>query len=258
MNAKNDDIQMEVAGRKHEMTTEGGEVSFVKKIINESRIYRTNVKIFTAMLGRKKSAAELKNYILNIAEVQSVSVSEFCQGRIMRWGLSWTFHSNIKLDKIVPSNFMISKQEKKKNEPFILSLDYNSQYCDSLAVLNIITDLVVNELSAKSVKTHKVEKHLCSIQFALHKPTWRNQRAKRRKEDRMIDGPSTKRSRMEVDEDINPVLLLDTVVTITCIEQETDPKIEIQFVCKNGELGRGGLYELVQYFKNKLIPVVNK
>ena len=213
MNVKNDDdIQMEVAGRKHEMTTEGGEVSFVKKIINESRMYRTNVKIFTAMLGRKKSATELKNYILNIAEVHSVSVSEFCQGRIMRWGLSWTFHPNIKLDKIAQSNFMISKQEKKKNEPFIISLDYSSQYYDSVAVLNIINDLIVNELSAKSVKTHKVEKHLCSIQFALHKPTWRNQRAKRRKEDRMIDGPSTKRSRMEVDDDINPVLLLDTVV----------------------------------------------
>ena len=46
---------MAAAGRKHEMTTEGGEVNFVIKIIEESKLYQTNIKIFTVMLGRKKS-----------------------------------------------------------------------------------------------------------------------------------------------------------------------------------------------------------
>ena len=71
--------QMLVAGRKHEMTTDGGEIVFVKKMIIESMMYRTTIKIFTAMLGRKKSVTELKNYIQNIPEIQSVTVSEFCQ-----------------------------------------------------------------------------------------------------------------------------------------------------------------------------------
>ena len=245
---------MPVAGRKHEMTTDGGEVSFVMKMINESKLHHKNVKIFTAMLGRKRSVSELKNHLNTIPEVQSVSVSEFCQGRIMRWGLAWTYHPEIKLENTAPSIFMKSKHEKKKDLPFTIILEQNSRFYDCVAVLNIISDLIINDLCATSVINHKVEKRFCSVQFSLHKPTWRNQRAKRRKEDRLLEGPSVKRSRMDIDE-TNSELLLNTLLTITCVDLDNLSKIEVQLICKDGSLGRGGLYELLQYFKNKLTVV---
>jgi len=247
--------QMLVAGRKHEMTTDGGEIVFVKKMIIESMMYRTTIKIFTAMLGRKKSVTELKNYIQNIPEIQSVTVSEFCQGRIMRWGLGWTFDPEIHLDDTAPSNFMKSKQEKKKNAPFTLSLEPNVRFMDSVTTFNIISDLILNDLCASNVTNRNVGKQFCSIQFSLNKPTWRNQRAKRRKEDRLLEGPSVKRSRMDTDDSVSSESLLETFLTIANVEQENISKIEIQFFCKDGTLGRGGLYELVQYFKNKLTNV---
>ena len=247
--------QMSVAGRKHEMTTDGGEIVFVRKMIIESMMYRTTVKIFTAMLGRKKSVTELKNYIQTIPEIQSVTVSEFCQGRIMRWGLGWTFDPEIHLDDTAPSNFMKSKQEKKKNAPFTLSLEPNVRLMDNVTTFNIISDLILNDLCASNVTNRNVGKQFCSIQFSLNKPTWRNQRAKRRKEDRLLEGPSVKRSRMDTDDSVSSESLLETFLTIANVEQENISKIEIQFFCKDGTLGRGGLYELVQYFKNKLTNV---
>ena len=71
----------------------------------------------------------------------------------------------------------------------------------------------------------------------------------------MLEGPSLKRARVDIDDSNTSDLLLDTLLTISSVEQENTSKIEIQFICKNGSLGRGGLYELVQYFKNKLTSV---
>ena len=245
---------MAVAGRKHEMTTDGGEITFVRTMINESMIYHAHVKIFTAMLGRKKSATELKSYILTIPEIKSMAVSEFCQGKIMRWGLAWTFQPDIHLDKTA-SKFMQTKQDKKKSVPFSLYFEQNSKFTDCVAVLNIVSYLLSNDLCASNIVNHRIENNSCSVQFSLHKPTWRNQRAKRRKEDRLLEGPSLKRARVDIDDSNSSDLLLDTLLTISSVEQENASKIEIQFICKDGSLGRGGLYELVQYFKNKLTSV---
>ena len=57
---------------------------------------------------------------------------------------------------------------------------------------------------------------------------------------------------MDIDDDTNSELLLDTLLTITCLEPDNLPKMEVKLICKDGSLGRGGLYELLQYFKNKL------
>ena len=70
---------MQIAGRKHEMSTEGGEVNFVSKIIAESHQVH-NIKLFTAMLGRKKSANVLKQKLKSDKLITSLAVSEFCQG----------------------------------------------------------------------------------------------------------------------------------------------------------------------------------
>lgn len=108
---------------------------------------------------------------------------------------------------------------------------------------------------AKNITNQKVHKDVCVIRFTLCSPTWRNQRSKRRQADRLLEGPSNKKLKLDiVDVDsVNAEVLLDVLLTIITKEiQDIPAKIELQFVCKDGVLGRGGLYELVQYFKNKL------
>merc|ERR1712018_855076 len=102
------------------------------KIIEESKLYKTNIKIFTVMLGRKKSANELKQVLRNDKEVKSVASSEFCQGRIMRWGLAWTFESHLILEKVTPSVFSQSKEQKKMNSPFIISVQKGTDLINSV------------------------------------------------------------------------------------------------------------------------------
>ena len=246
---------MNVAGRKHEMTTEGGEVNFVIKIIKESKLHQSTIKIFTAMLGRKRSINELKQILKSDKEVKSVTVSEFCQGRIMRWGLAWTFHSNIQLEQTIPSKFSKAKQQKKQSAPFTISLDKENELGDSISVFKIISQLLTSDLMADDVTNEKLEKDTCVIRFRLRKPSWRNQRAKRRQDDRLLEGPSNKKLKIDIPEAVgaNTEILLDVLLRIITVEHDHgSEKIELNFICRDCVLGRGGLYELVQYFKNKL------
>lgn len=47
-------------------------------------------RVFTSMLGKKKSLNELKNYLLE-KNIHNISETEFCQGHTMRWGIAWSF-----------------------------------------------------------------------------------------------------------------------------------------------------------------------
>ena len=88
--------------------------------------------------------------------------------------------------------------------------------------------------------------------FNLFSPSWRKQRSKRRQADRMLEGPSNKKLKLDEEDidNLNTEILLDVLLTINT--KDIEPIIELHFLCKNGVLGRSGLYELVQYFKNKL------
>ncbi|KAH6989294.1 hypothetical protein BKA56DRAFT_668449 [Ilyonectria sp. MPI-CAGE-AT-0026] len=78
-------------GVKVEMVTDGGEVGFVDRILQESLILRERVQWYTAMFGFLTSIVEFieklrKNGIDNYA------VTEFLQGsKTRRWAIAWSF-----------------------------------------------------------------------------------------------------------------------------------------------------------------------
>ncbi|KAI1491297.1 hypothetical protein F5X96DRAFT_486255 [Biscogniauxia mediterranea] len=80
-------------GAPVEMVCEGGEVGFVKRIIDESLVLRERVQWYTSMLGKQSSLDALvdtlkKNGITNYA------VAAFIQGnRTRRWAVGWSFSS---------------------------------------------------------------------------------------------------------------------------------------------------------------------
>ena len=75
-----------------ELYTEGGEVAFMTKIIQESATSpsRHHVKWFTCMVGIKADLAALKSACSAAGAVQ-VRSTTFYQGQTLRWGLAWTF-----------------------------------------------------------------------------------------------------------------------------------------------------------------------
>lgn len=72
------------------MITEGGEVGFVQRIINESLHLKSKIRWYTSMVGKKSSLRILRSYLREKA-VKNHLTTEFVQGYTHRWGIAWTF-----------------------------------------------------------------------------------------------------------------------------------------------------------------------
>lgn len=79
-----------------ELTTTGGEVEFVKKIIQRSTQLKRVVNVFTTMLGHKTSVQPITQELKSHG-ITNYCTSEFCQGWTKRWGVAWTFRNNLLL-----------------------------------------------------------------------------------------------------------------------------------------------------------------
>ncbi|EXF83878.1 hypothetical protein CFIO01_03901 [Colletotrichum fioriniae PJ7] len=78
-------------GAPVEMVTDGGEVKFVSRILEESLILRERVQWYTSMFG-KQSSLEGFIAILKEKSVDNYAVTEFLQGnKTRRWAVAWSF-----------------------------------------------------------------------------------------------------------------------------------------------------------------------
>lgn len=77
-------------GSDMEMTTEGGEVEFVKKLIHQSQEFSSHRTWCTSLIGHKSSFTTLVTFLrsMNARVIRSTS---FHQGSTSRWFLAWKF-----------------------------------------------------------------------------------------------------------------------------------------------------------------------
>ncbi|VDL95608.1 unnamed protein product [Schistocephalus solidus] len=80
---------------RQESQTPGGEVGFATRLAEDSLNFSGSVGVFTLMLGKKRSVPLFRKKLLELGITQN-SVYEMCQGRVMRWGVAWTFIPNFK------------------------------------------------------------------------------------------------------------------------------------------------------------------
>ncbi|RYP02855.1 hypothetical protein DL765_010669 [Monosporascus sp. GIB2] len=79
-------------GAPIEMVCEGGEVGFVRRIIDESLVLRRRVQWYTAMLG-KQSSLDILVGLLKENGIDNYAMKTFVQGnKTRRWALGWSFH----------------------------------------------------------------------------------------------------------------------------------------------------------------------
>ncbi|KAK0407303.1 hypothetical protein QR680_019126 [Steinernema hermaphroditum] len=79
--------------RLNELATEGGEVAFVLRMIEESMELRTRIRLFTSMVGIKASVQKIERVLKTIGDVRYV-VSTLDQGRTQRFVLAWTYDND--------------------------------------------------------------------------------------------------------------------------------------------------------------------
>lgn len=75
-----------------ELVCEGGEVSLLKRMIDESVLLGSRVAWYTSMVGCKSSLKPLLSHLRALGVPSSRTLTTtFVQGRTHRWGLAWTF-----------------------------------------------------------------------------------------------------------------------------------------------------------------------
>ncbi|KAI5637238.1 U6 small nuclear RNA (adenine-(43)-N(6))-methyltransferase [Phthorimaea operculella] len=159
-------------GSPQELITEGGELAFCRKMIKESQVYKDKVLIFSTMVGHKFNLKELAMDLK--AEGIRHTTTEFCQGRVTRWGLAWTYQ-DYDLDKLVPGRDKL----RKKSVPIVYLLpEIKGQPYNFNTVSEKLLD-IINKLKLKYKILNKKGNQL-SLDIQATENTWSNQRRKRR------------------------------------------------------------------------------
>ncbi|KNC84618.1 hypothetical protein SARC_03185 [Sphaeroforma arctica JP610] len=76
-------------GAENEMQTDGGELGFVSKMIEDSMRVGGRVRWYTSMVGKKSSLNPLLSKLKSLG-VQRIKHTVFNQGRTVRWGIAWS------------------------------------------------------------------------------------------------------------------------------------------------------------------------
>ncbi|KAJ1800229.1 hypothetical protein LPJ59_001247 [Coemansia sp. RSA 2399] len=81
---------LDAGGKDDELYTEGGEEAFLSKLVEESAVYKTRIKWYTTMVGKKGTLKLLKTRIRAVG-AKHISEGALIQGRTTRWVLAWSF-----------------------------------------------------------------------------------------------------------------------------------------------------------------------
>lgn len=163
----------------------GGEVQFAQRMISDSLELKHRVRIYTTMLGKKTSLPILK-YELAKNGITNVGVTEFCQGRTMRWGLAWSFDNDVKFPS-PPSKSVKASTSKPPlvfEVPRDLSAWDGADYNES-GISHILKQLF-DQLQMESKELDGKPGWCVTAQ----QNTWSNQRRKRRLEEHLRIPPS--------------------------------------------------------------------
>ncbi|XP_013164872.1 PREDICTED: methyltransferase-like protein 16 [Papilio xuthus] len=265
-------------GSPQELITEGGELEFCRKLIKESAKFKNHILIFTTMIGHKYN---MKEILLDLkAEGINHTTTEFCQGRVTRWAIAWTYQ-DYDLYNLVPPR----DKARKKSIPitFVLpeipNLPYDVEHTTE-KVQQLFDSLNIQYKIITKRRNETV------LNFNALTNTWTNQRRKRRLL-KKIEETVSKKQKLEnqekcekstpdssIDEKSNVLnetmdlatacstALIDQTDTVTNKDTEK-PILQGIFKVSNkaktvvfemeyleGSAGKEGVHQILQYIKN--------
>lgn len=249
------------SGTGTELVTSGGEIAFVKRMIDNSWAFSDRIKVFTTMLGHKNSVAAIQNELFARKICNFCSV-EFCQGRTMRWAIAWTFRRDLLL-RTVPK---CGQSTAKK----LLRFQIDAGIDFDVTAAKLFT--LLNELDQSIVDRQQTQQNRRECHFVAVANSWSKQRQKKRaaatqQEEKTTASngdalvPAQKRLKTNRDtflERSNENEMKETpphLHVLVGIDRETfngrDYSMEINLEYLNGCGGVDSAYQLLQFVKNK-------
>ena len=270
----------------NESFTNGGEVEFVKRMIEDSLKLKGKILWYTSMVGRKSSLKPIIRY-LKSNNIDSFVNTDFKQGKTMRWGIAWSFTETVAVKKCAAK-----KESNKKSKPLFLKPleEFYRENRIPQIVTNMpksiisdallkISEVLVSEMNKLGISVEEPARILIQNKIAYevvgkaHTNTWVHQRRRRREEKKEIgDGSKSKRKLSTNDlaecSDAKRTCLSDesssvpsgvsgvdglfefslTVGQMSQLSISTSCDVVLSFLCLSGD--RDMFYQLFTYFKN--------
>ncbi len=88
--SKTQNINLNFSGQQSELWCEGGEMAFIKKMINESVQFSSQVLWFTSLVSKKDNLHQLTTLLKNL-KVEEFETIDMAQGQKISRILAWTF-----------------------------------------------------------------------------------------------------------------------------------------------------------------------
>ncbi|XP_041851094.1 RNA N6-adenosine-methyltransferase mettl16 [Melanotaenia boesemani] len=176
-----------------EIMAEGGELEFVKRIIQDSLQLKKRLRWYSCMLGKKCSLAPLKEE-LKKQGVPKVTHTEFYQGRTMRWALAWSFYDDVTVPSPPSKKRKLEKSQKPLSftlpEAGLIELQAKASVagCTSCSPVDSVTALLEKTLTELRVLHKRVPcgKREQSLFLTAVENTWIHGRQKRREQKRQL------------------------------------------------------------------------
>ncbi|CAG9769318.1 unnamed protein product [Ceutorhynchus assimilis] len=268
----------------NEVVAKGGETEFIQKIINESKILGSKIKIYTTMVGQKSNLPALKKYLRD-TEVVSFREAEFCQGNTTRWGLAWTY---LPCDlRKVPDLVKVATKPLKPHTALQYELPDQENTPENVEK---VTKLILKMIKELSMDIEEVTRNKMHQRYFVtaHANTWSHQRKRRREklrkmsekdlktdenennnkdEEESADAKSagkrtlddilcestSKKLRLSTDSESSDTVFYKFMLAFDC----TGDKVTLELNTINEFNDREYLHQIMQFIKNNFGKIVN-
>uniref|UniRef100_A0A6G1SP69 U6 snRNA m(6)A methyltransferase n=1 Tax=Aceria tosichella TaxID=561515 RepID=A0A6G1SP69_9ACAR len=165
---------------KIESICSGGEITFVGRLLEQSRHLKEEVTIYSSMLGRKQSLTHFKQTLSSMDDDNlSWTWAELCQGKTIRYAIAWSFSPGLDLTRAPPLRHGKNKSWKVK-----LQRRMPKQDCqlEMLGNISFLKNLVTRELMIAKARVTKQTNKTFEMLIKTNDRTWTHQRRKRREQ----------------------------------------------------------------------------
>lgn len=212
----------------HETITEGGELSFVTKILDESFELKDKIQIYSTMLGCKKNF-DIFLSSLKERKIENYTTTTFTQGKVSRWAVAWSFSMDLKSFK----DHLHKNTEKSATMlKHVIEGEEISRVVERIKEILANLKIDINVIAEHANKLYKWE-------LRAQSNTWSNQRRKRRAEERNVE--------LKVD-------TLSSEQNLTMgfeIIKGDEDKVVIQVYYISGSMSKDSVNQIFQFIKNK-------